>query len=194
MAFDVDVFATKLAIAKTTDRRSVQKGVVLAQADVVARYHLVPRWRTMMLPARTASLPNFCTPRRLDCESRPLRESRLLFYVPSLKTLTSCTWPQGLLAPPVSRCSILCRRLGFARHRLSALRSGFRLRLGTVAFSSRLGAASAPRLCSGRLRSGSSLGLRRSGLLLGLLLFSLLAADRDDLEDRQLLAVARLRR
>src|SRR4029450_4262813 len=28
----------------------------------------------MMLPARTASLPNFFTPRRLDCESRPLRE------------------------------------------------------------------------------------------------------------------------
>src|SRR3990170_6819034 len=37
-------------------------------------YHLVPRWRTMMFPARTASLPNFLTPRRLDCESRPLRE------------------------------------------------------------------------------------------------------------------------
>src|SRR5207342_1330080 len=37
-------------------------------------YHFVPRWRTMMLPARTVSLPNFFTPRRFDSESRPLRE------------------------------------------------------------------------------------------------------------------------
>src|SRR5256885_5912515 len=36
--------------------------------------HLVPRWRTMMLPARTVSLPNFFTPRRLLWLSRPLRD------------------------------------------------------------------------------------------------------------------------
>src|SRR5206468_1520630 len=36
--------------------------------------HLVPRWRTMMLPARTDSLPNFFTPRRLLSLSRPLRD------------------------------------------------------------------------------------------------------------------------
>src|SRR5438045_1855500 len=36
--------------------------------------HLVPRWRTMMLPARTVSLPNFFTPRRLLSLSRPLRD------------------------------------------------------------------------------------------------------------------------
>src|SRR6185437_16147946 len=36
--------------------------------------HLVPRWRMMMLPGMTASPPNFFTPRRLDSESRPLRD------------------------------------------------------------------------------------------------------------------------
>src|SRR5690606_14137256 len=36
--------------------------------------HLVPRWRTMMLPAMTCSPPNFFTPRRRPAESRPLRE------------------------------------------------------------------------------------------------------------------------
>src|SRR5438270_8133370 len=33
--------------------------------------NLVPRWRMMMLPATTASLPNFFTPRRLLTLSRP---------------------------------------------------------------------------------------------------------------------------
>src|SRR5688500_20034394 len=36
--------------------------------------HLVPRWRTMMLPARAAWLPNNFTPRRLLSLSRPLRD------------------------------------------------------------------------------------------------------------------------
>src|SRR5690606_16737366 len=36
--------------------------------------HFVPRWRMRMLPARTRSPPNFFTPRRLDSESRPLRD------------------------------------------------------------------------------------------------------------------------
>src|SRR5262245_50928650 len=36
--------------------------------------HLVPRWRTMMLPARTRWPPVFLTPRRCPAESRPLRE------------------------------------------------------------------------------------------------------------------------
>ena len=35
---------------------------------------LVPRWVTMMLPARTFSPPYFFTPRRLPAESRPFRE------------------------------------------------------------------------------------------------------------------------
>src|SRR5574340_361453 len=34
----------------------------------------VPRWRTMMPPARIASPPYTLTPRRFDSESRPLRE------------------------------------------------------------------------------------------------------------------------
>src|SRR5439155_15285675 len=33
--------------------------------------NLVPRWRTMMLPATTISLPNFFTPSRLLTLSRP---------------------------------------------------------------------------------------------------------------------------
>src|SRR4249919_2356578 len=36
--------------------------------------HLVPRWRTMMFPARTACPPNLFTPRRLLSLSRPLRD------------------------------------------------------------------------------------------------------------------------
>src|ERR671915_566487 len=34
----------------------------------------VPRWRTRICPALTRSPPYTLTPRRLDCESRPLRE------------------------------------------------------------------------------------------------------------------------
>src|SRR5690606_19543536 len=36
-------------------------------------WYSVPRWRTRMLPASTASPPNFFTPRRLLWDSRPLR-------------------------------------------------------------------------------------------------------------------------
>src|SRR5882757_8654610 len=36
--------------------------------------NLVPRWRTRILPASTASPPYFLTPRRRPSESRPLRE------------------------------------------------------------------------------------------------------------------------
>src|SRR6202035_634262 len=36
--------------------------------------NLVPRWRIRMLPASTASPPNFLTPRRWPGESRPLRD------------------------------------------------------------------------------------------------------------------------
>src|SRR5271168_1538075 len=36
--------------------------------------HWVPRCRTMILPARQASPPNFFTPRRWPAESRPLRD------------------------------------------------------------------------------------------------------------------------
>src|SRR3954465_14995709 len=48
--------------------------------------HLVPRWRTMMLPARTVSLPNFLTPRRLLSLSRPLRDEPPASYVPCRTT------------------------------------------------------------------------------------------------------------
>src|SRR5436190_7241880 len=36
---------------------------------------LVPRWRTMMVPAGTVCPPNAFTPSRLDSESRPLRDA-----------------------------------------------------------------------------------------------------------------------
>src|SRR5579864_1612088 len=37
-------------------------------------WNLVPRWRTMMLPATTISPPNFLTPSRRPRLSRPLRD------------------------------------------------------------------------------------------------------------------------
>jgi hypothetical protein len=49
-----------------------EQGVVTTAADVVAGWILVPRWRTMMPPARTTSPPYFLTPRRFALESRPL--------------------------------------------------------------------------------------------------------------------------
>ena len=50
-----------------------EQGMVLADADIDARMNLVPRWRTMMLPALITSPPNFLTPSILGCESRPFR-------------------------------------------------------------------------------------------------------------------------
>ena len=44
--------------------------VTIAAADLAK----MPRWRTRMLPATTASPPNFFTPRYWGFESRPLRE------------------------------------------------------------------------------------------------------------------------
>src|SRR3982750_2362280 len=52
---------------------SANKVWALPRPTLVPGCHLVPRWRTMMLPARTGSLPNFFTPRRLLSLSRPLR-------------------------------------------------------------------------------------------------------------------------
>src|SRR5205085_2356881 len=53
---------------------SANKVWSLPRPTLVPGCHLVPRWRTMMLPARTLSLPNFFTPRRLLSLSRPLRD------------------------------------------------------------------------------------------------------------------------
>src|SRR5690625_3368807 len=46
----------------------------------VPGFHLVPRWRTMMLPAITSWPPNSLTPRRRPAESRPLRELPPAFF------------------------------------------------------------------------------------------------------------------
>src|SRR5262249_19544494 len=43
-------------------------------------WNLVPRWRTMMLPATTASPPNFLTPSRRPRLSRPLRAEPPAFF------------------------------------------------------------------------------------------------------------------
>src|SRR6266542_3617782 len=43
-----------------------------SHAAVQQRKNFVPRWRTMMLPATTISLPNFFTPSRLLTLSRPI--------------------------------------------------------------------------------------------------------------------------
>src|SRR5690242_12901863 len=60
--------------------------------------HLVPRWRTMMLPARTVSLPNFFTPRRLLSLSRPLRDEPPAF----LCAMTDYFAFGDFLAPPLA--------------------------------------------------------------------------------------------
>src|SRR4051794_36794681 len=53
---------------------SANKVWSLPRPTLLPGCHLVPRWRTMMLPARTACPPNFFTPRRLLSLSRPLRD------------------------------------------------------------------------------------------------------------------------
>src|SRR5579864_1271201 len=63
-------------------------------------WNLVPRWRTMMLPATTISPPNFFTPNRRPRLSRPLREE-----------------------PPAFLCAICCSPRP-ARRRTAAARGG----------------------------------------------------------------------
>src|ERR1700724_3718082 len=48
-------------------------------------WNLVPRWRTMMLPATTASPPNFLTPSRRPRLSRPLRDEPPAFLCAILR-------------------------------------------------------------------------------------------------------------
>src|SRR5690625_269591 len=52
----------------------------LPRPTPVPGFHLVPRWRTMMLPAVTACPPKSLTPRRRPAESRPLRELPPAFF------------------------------------------------------------------------------------------------------------------
>src|SRR5215475_89169 len=59
-------------------------------------WNLVPRWRTMMLPATTISPPNFLTPSRRPRLSRPLRDE-----------------PPAFLC--AIRCSFLARQAARAR-------------------------------------------------------------------------------
>src|SRR5574338_915509 len=120
-----------------------------------------------MLPARTASLPNFLTPRRRPAESRPLRELPPAF----LCAMTSCS-------------SALLLRLAGRLLRRRLLRGGL-LRLGR-----RL-----PGL--GGFRLGLAFGLRlglRLRLVRGLLQLGLRAAGQDvgDAHHGQQLAVALL--
>src|SRR5258708_22473335 len=67
--------------------------------------HWVPRCRTMILPARHASPPNFFTPRRWPAESRPLRDDPPAFLC---AMIVSVLW--GLLfdlMTPAQRSIIL---------------------------------------------------------------------------------------
>src|SRR5580700_7403369 len=49
-------------------------------------WNLVPRWRTMMLPATTISPPNFLTPSRRPRLSRPLRDEPPAFLCAILRS------------------------------------------------------------------------------------------------------------
>src|SRR5688572_7397820 len=57
----------------TVPSQSANKVWSLPMPTLEPGCHLVPRWRTMMLPARAAWLPKSFTPRRLLSLSRPLR-------------------------------------------------------------------------------------------------------------------------
>src|SRR5688572_7873193 len=141
--------------------------------------HLVPRWRMMMLPAITCWPPNFFTPRRRPAESRPLRDEPPAFLCAISNYLL-------LLLSGLLRHRLLCSGLlgrGFLLRSSRLRRLGF-LGLGLLGRRLRLG------LCLRSfgglrglfdLRSGF---LRQRGLLLGLLV-----ADRDDAQQRHLLAV-----
>src|SRR5262245_49248703 len=103
--------------------------------------HLVPRWRTMMLPASTFWPPDFFTPSRRPAESRPLRDE-----------------------PPAFLCAIVCFLffLRFGAGFLFALDAGFRA-AGFVSFFA--GFASALVLASGlTLASGFFSAFFGSGL------------------------------
>src|SRR5215831_19988168 len=51
--------------------------------------HLVPRWRTMMLPASTCWPPDFLTPSLRPIESRPLRDEPPAFLCAIGRSFTS---------------------------------------------------------------------------------------------------------
>ena len=68
---DVHAAAVLVELHLAVDERKQRP--IAAGADVLARENLLPRWRTMMLPAVTTSPPNSFTPSRLLTLSRPLR-------------------------------------------------------------------------------------------------------------------------
>ena len=62
---------TLTELHRAVDER--EQRVVAADADVLPGWNLVPRWRTMIVPAWILLPPNTFTPRRWALESRPLR-------------------------------------------------------------------------------------------------------------------------
>src|SRR4028119_1359273 len=74
-------------------------------------FHFVPRWRAKMLPPSTRSPPNFFSPNRCDCESRPLRELPTPF-------LCAITQPRKLVS---SQLSVVPYLWSVARFRLYPL-------------------------------------------------------------------------
>src|SRR5687767_2918418 len=63
-------------------------------------FHLVPRWRAMMLPPSTRSPPNFFNPNRCACESRPFRDEP----TPFLCAITNSVLGSLCLVPCSARC------------------------------------------------------------------------------------------
>ena len=159
---NVDVLAPELAVAKRDVAvTECKQGMALPRPTLSPGYHFVPRWRTMMLPASTASPPNL-TPRR-DLVAAVAR-SRLLSYVPSAK-LYFLALPQAFAA--------LAGAASFVDFGLAGA-AAFPPDRGLLLLGGRLGFL---RRCSSLGRRFSLLGLR-SGFFC-----SALAADRDDFQD-----------
>src|SRR6185369_7597768 len=136
--------------------------------------HFVPRWRTMILPARTRWPPDFLTPSLRPIESRPLRDEPPAFL---------CAMGVGPLLLLRLGCRLLGRRLG----RLLGcwlLVGGFGFSLLGRRFLLGLGFALG---CLRLLLRLFRLGLRRS---LGW--FLAVGQDLGDAERRQRLAMALL--
>ena len=147
-----------------------------------------PRWRTMMLPARTLWPPDFFTPSRRPAESRPLRDEPPAFLCAMIRFLTSSA---------SARASCQSWRLGFARGWLPApawpwpsWRQAWSLRLGLLLglFRLRLG---------GQLRRllavGQDLGDAERGELLAMALLATIIRAPLLLEDDDFVGAASAR-
>src|SRR6185437_6679455 len=121
--------------------------------------HLVPRWRTRMLPASTASPPNFLMPRRLPSVSRPLRDEPPAFLCAMADYSCGAAGAAGeagqvcpLALMPATRSTVTCwrwplrRRLFCRRRFLKMMTLSSRSCAITVAVTEASATVGAPRV------------------------------------------------